>query len=559
MNSIALLLAVLVALFSWLAPNHYPPWVSFHAQLAMAVAFVLAWLATLSRAIAPVALSPLTAASLALALVPPLQCAAGLITYAGDAWLGTAYLLGFGLSVWVGQRLGAGFGVERVLRHVAGLLIAAALLSMGLAMYQWLRLSGLGIFAADLSPNGRPFANLGQPNHLATLLFLGLCGVLTLYQERRMGRPGAGLAAVFFTFGLAMTTSRTAWLAMLLLVAGLLALRRRAGLRIGRAEILGLGAVFVGWLVAWPAINDALLLSGGRALATQVDAGPRTILWSTAIEAIGRRPWFGYGWDQALAAQSDVILDRPSLGRLMGNAHNLLLDLLLWVGVPLGAALFGGLLMWGWRHLRLARDPAAVGLLAMLAGIFAHALVELPLSYTYFLLPAGLIAGLLETRHPPPWRRLAPVRWMLAPSALAIGLTAFITVEYLRVEENVRTLRLEVARIGTGRIVSEAPELHLLTQWADYLRFARVEPRPGLSDAELAHMAQVTRRFPFARAQFDEAVAQALNNRPADAALTWRRLCNLQAPHECRRRQAEWRELADEHPQLKSVELPRLP
>lgn len=557
MNPTLLLFALLGALFAWLAPNHYPPWGSFHAEWAMAGAFSLALLAALHPRLPPVALSPLTATGLALAALPLLQCATGLITYAGDAWMGTAYLLGFALSVWVGQRLAASFGVERVLQGLSGLLIVASLVSMGLALYQWLRLTGLGILAIDLPPNGRPFANLGQPNHLATLLFLGLCGILLLYEARRIGAVCLGVSTAFFTFGLAMTTSRTAWLAMALLVVGLLALRRRAGLRFGAVGALGLGAVFVAWLVAWPWINDALLLSGGRTLSTQTQAGPRTILWSTALEAIRQRPWFGYGWDQAIVAQSDVILRQPSHGRLMGNAHNLLLDLLLWVGIPLGAALFGGLLVWGWRHLRRASDAAAVGVLAMLAGVFAHAMVELPLSYTYFLLPAGLLAGLLDFRHPPARPRPAPVGWMLAPAALAVALFGFVSVEYLRVEDNVRTLRMEVARIGTGRIVSQAPELHLLTQWEAYLQVARIEPKPGMSAEELARMAVVLRRFPYLRAQFDLAVAQALNNRPAEAAETWRRLCNLHWPHECRRKIEEWRELAhDRYPQLSSIALP---
>jgi O-antigen ligase len=558
MNSTVLLFAALLALFSWLAPNHYPPWGSFHAELAMAVAFALALLAALRRPVPQQVLSPLVAAGLLLAALPLLQLAAGLIPYAGDAWLGSAYLLGFGLSVWLGQCLTAHFGADSVLRAVSGLFIAAALASMGLALYQWLRLTGLGIVAIDLPPNGRPFANLGQANHLATLLFLGLAGVIVLYESRQVGRLTAALASTFFTFGLAMTTSRTAWLAMALLVMGLLLLHRRAAMRIRVHEIAGLAALFLGWVLAWSAINEALLLSGGRAFTTLAEAGPRTILWSTAVEAIMRRPWFGYGWDQAILAQSDVILDQPSLGRIMGSAHNLLLDLLLWAGIPLGAAVFGGLLWWGWRHLRMARSATTVGALAMLAGVFAHAMVELPLSYTYFLLPAGLLAGLLEAGHPPAWGRTMPRNAMLAPAAAALALIGSITYEYIQVEDNVRTLRMEVARIGTGRIVSEAPQLRLLTQWGDYLRFARVEPQPGMSAADIDHMATVTRRFPYVRAQFDHALALALNGRPAEAAVMWRRLCNLHLPLECRRKLAEWRELAAErYPQLSAVELPQ--
>lgn len=558
MNSTALLFAALLALLSWLAPNHYPPWSSFHGELAMAGAGGLALLAALRRAAPAVPLSPLGAAALAFSVLPLAQLAAGLITYAGDAWLGTAYLLGFGLSVWLGQRLAASFDPHAVLRAFSGVLVMAALVSMVIALCQWLRLPGLGIATADLPPNGRPFANLGQPNHLATLLFMGLVGILVLFEQRQVNRPTAGLAQAFLTFGLAMTTSRTAWLAMALLVAGLLLLRARASMRVRIVDIAILAVTLIGWLLLWPVINDALLLSSGRTFATQVDAGPRTILWSTALDAISRQPWLGHGWNQSIVAQSDVILDHPSHGRIMGSAHNLLLDLLLWAGIPLGAALFGGLLLWGGRHLRLARDATSVCALAMLAGVFAHAMVELPLSYTYFLFPSGLLAGLLDAQHPPRWRHTARRVWMLAPATVALALLASIACEYMRIEDNVRTLRLEVARIGTGRIVSEAPQLWLLTQWQDYLRVARTEPRAGMSAADLEHLATVTRRFPYARVQFDQAVALALNGRPAQAAVVLQKMCNLHAPPECRQRLAEWRELADEpYPQLKAVALPK--
>jgi O-antigen ligase len=559
MNSTVLLFAALLAVFSWLAPNHYPPWASFHGELAMAVACGLALLTALRRSAPAVPLSPLTAAALALATLPLIHLACGLVSYAGDAWLGTLYLLGFGLSVWLGQRLVASFGASQVLLAFSGLLVTAALASMGLGLLQWLRLQGLGIMSVDMPPDGRPFANLGQPNHLATLLYLGLVGIIVFYENRRIGRPVAALAAAFFTFGLAMTTSRTAWLAMALLVVVLLPLRSRATMRTSTADIVALGAIFVAWLLLWPVINEALLLSGGRTFATQAAAGPRAILWSTAVEAISRHPWFGNGWDQGTVAQSEVILDRPSWGRIMGSSHNLVLDLLLWVGIPLGATIVGGLLLWGWRHLRLARDASSVCAAVMLAGVFAHAMVELPLSYAYFLLPTGLLAGLLDAQHPPGWQRQARRSWMLAPAVAALALMGSVAYEYMRIEDNVRTLRMEVARIGTGRIVSEAPQLWLLTQWGDYLRFARIEPRAGMDSAEIEHMALVTRRFPYLRAQFDHALILGLNGRSDEAALMLRRLCNLHWPWECKRKLSEWRALAQQrYPQLQAVTLPEV-
>jgi O-antigen ligase len=559
MTSVLLFFAALLGLGAWLAPNHYPPWASFHSEFMMAAAGLLV-LPTVFRRARPAtaSLTPLLAGALALSLVPLLQAALGMTSFAGDAWMAFIYLLGFALAVWTGQRLCALHGRQAVLERFMGVVLVAVMVSMGLALYQWLSLSGLGIYAANLPPGGRPFANLGQPNHLSTLLFMGLVGGLYLYEIGRLGPWVTALLCVFLEFGLAMTTSRTAWLAMTALVVALWFFQRRAALRLSRAALVGIAIVFIAWLWLWPVLNDALLLSSGRTFSNQTASDPRAVLWGTAIEAIQREPWLGYGWNQGLVAQSQVVIDQPAGGRLIDSYHNLLLDLLIWNGVPLGAAVFGGLLWWGWRRLARAQDATAVMVLIALLGVFAHTMVELPLSFAYFLLPVGLLMGLLdECAAPVAGPRLPQAVVGMLAAGLA-GLVALVVADYLQVEDNTRVLRFETARIGTAVITSEAPQLRLLTQWGAYLKFARLEPRAGLSADELAWMGRVTERYPYANAQFNLALALGLNGQPDAAALNLRRLCSLHSARRCSERLAEWRDLVQtRHPQLASIPLPK--
>ena len=107
-------------------------------------------------------------------------------------------------------------------------------------------------------------------------------------------------------------------------------------------------------------------------------------------------------------------------------------------------------------------------------------------------------------------------------------------------------------------ITSEAPQLRLLTQWSAYLKFARLEPRAGLSADELAWRGRVTERFPYANAQLNMALALGLNGQPDAAALNLRRLCSLHSARRCAERLAEWRDLVQtRHPQLASIPLPK--
>ena len=61
----------------------------------------------------------------------------------------------------------------------------------------------------------RPGANLGQPNHLATLLVMGLASLLFLFESRRLGATASGLLALTLLTGLAATESRTGVLSFL--------------------------------------------------------------------------------------------------------------------------------------------------------------------------------------------------------------------------------------------------------------------------------------------------------------------------------------------------------
>ena len=559
MTRISLFFAAALALGAWLTPNHYLPWLTFHGELMMAAALALAAAGEFaSRPPAPrEALTPLMLLAAGLAVLPFVQFGFGLIRFAGEAWVSALYLVGFALSMWLGQRLVARLGAGVLAEGLAGLFLAASVLSVGLQLMQWQRLEGLGIFMVDMPPWGRPFANFAQPNHLATLLLMGLAGVLLLHERGRVGVVGTALAALLLLFGMAMTGSRTAWVAVAVLVAAVALARRRLALRSSLPLLAGLSLAFVAFVAAWAPMNEALLLSGGRSLANQAQVGPRPLFYATMLDAVSREPLFGYGWNQGLLAQQRVLDAHPPGGRLMGNSHNLVLDLMVWNGVPLALAIVAALGAWSWRQLRAARDATQGFLLAIVGGVFVHALFEYPLSYAYFLLPVGLAMGALDALAPPRRTVALPRPALAGVAAVALALLAWVTVEYAEVESNARTLAFETARIGSVRIDSAAPELHLLTQWRDYLRFARIEPTAAVDEAQLAWMARMAERFPYSASLLRLAKAQALSGHPDDAQRTLARLCLLHAGPRCRDALRDWQRAArQELPALAAVRLP---
>ena len=264
---------------AFLMPGHYLPWATFQAQWISALALLL--LATLLLASEGQQGKRLPVPSLAwlalsLAAVPPLQYAAGRLHFLSDAVLCSLYLLAFALAVITGaaqDRKAANDSTKLLLVALLG----AGTISVALALVQWLQL-GSFLWVADLPPGGRPGANLAQPNHLATLLCLGVVALLHLYQSRDLGTAVCALLMGWLGLGLVMTQSRTGWLSMALLALWCLWHRRPLALRV-TAPAVCLGAVlFVVAVLVWRPLNEALLLNVAP-LDERLRPGTRWLHW----------------------------------------------------------------------------------------------------------------------------------------------------------------------------------------------------------------------------------------------------------------------------------------
>lgn len=556
MANVALTIASVLAALAWLLPNHYLPWLSFHGELTMVVALCLAFFGEVFKH-ERVYIAKMTTITCIVGLIPLLQAILGLLPFAGDAWIVSLYIFGFAFAQILGSLLSQRIRDTRVLSISACIFIAAALTSVGLQLYQWLRLDGLGIFAADMPFGGTPFANLAQPNHLATLLFLGLAGALFLYEKSVIGGYTTALITAFLQAGMVMTGSRTAWVAMLILLIVLTWWKLRGVLRLPFPGVAATGGLMVVLLLAWRPLNDLLLLTPGRSFAAQAQIGPRPLFYATMIDAVHLRPWSGFGWNQGLAAQDLVVEFHPAGDRLMGSSHNLFLDLVVWNGLPIGLALIALIVFCSFKAFRAVRDAGQVFAATALLGVLIHAMFEFPLSYSYFLLPVGLLMGVFA-------HSLGECKYTVSASVTGVGaaalavLLSLVVVDYLRVESNTRILRFEAAKIGTHEIKSEAPSLLLLTQWQAYLKAIRVKPKPGMREGDLKKMGVVASRFPYVSLQFNYALAAALNGYSDLSTSVLIKLCSLHGPLICNQILGDWGKIrASQYPQLESPQIPR--
>ena len=188
--------------------------------------------------------------------------------------------------------------------------------------------------------------------------------------------------------------------------------------------------------------------------------------------------------------------------------------------------------------------------------MFVLALLEYPLYYTYFVLPTALLMGAISAAAMP--RAVLRVPVWLPPALLVVaGVTlVVVTADYLRLEEDVRSLRFERARIGLDRPRHELSRPLLLTHVGAFARFARSPERNGMRENELRTMQQVAQRFPSADNIVRYAAALAMNDHPTKATEVLRRVCKTHAALTCEENKRRWAALGERQPAIAEVSWP---
>lgn len=550
------LFGLLFFLISWVIPGHYPPWPSFQQEILAASGFFLFGISVLVAGGRRIFYWPTSSLLiLALTFFPAIQWLAGQIHYLSGLMLPIGYLVGFSLAVvffYNGIR-GDSKNPEWILRWFSVLILAASI-SVGLALFQWQGASSFWL--ADVRPGGRPYANIGQPNHLATLCGLGLVGVWLLYEVQTVSGRIAWLLIGWLILGLTMTQSRTGWLFFVSLMGFGWFFRRRIAFRTpDHAWWWGIVA-FISLILFWPWVNSLLLISLESPWDERISAGTRGPLWSGLLEAIERAPWFGWGWGQTSTAQHAVALDQDVGQRMLNYAHNIFIDFCLWIGVPSALFLLGGFLVWISHQVRACRSPLQVAALGSILVITVHSLTEYPLAYLYFLLPLGMFVGILEA-HRGSCRIYVHGKWVFALLMLVGFLAGVIIYDHDRFEGSELHVRMSQAKIGddADRPV-EIPKALLLDQVEAYQRLRLVPARSGMSEAELEEMKFIVQQHPYPPALLRYALAIALNDRPQQAHAELLALCHLHPSVRCDEARTSWRLAQERYPNLEEVAAP---
>lgn len=412
--------------------NHTYPIPTFYAEFSALALFLvlgggMALIVRLSEPRVPFATPVIALMPLVLGLLLVAQTVVLPVSQPSMNWLGGGYLLASFIAVHTGYGfVRAGLG-QKALRWGAAALIAGGLFAVFCQVVQLFHMESKFspfVVAYNVTIERRPFGNMAQANHLATYIAFATAGALYLVQTRRLPMIVWFVLSAIFSAGLALTVSRGPWLQMgVIVVAGLWMAFIQGRSTVaddpdGRASHAGRSKtrawlIPVVLLVLFFAVNAAIrwanlrfhLELGQSAAERMQDANqiaPRLALWKYGWTMFLTHPLLGVGWGEFPLHQFEFVRELGGV-EIANNSHDIFIDLLAKTGLLGMAIVLFSVICWLVRVLRAPHTPARIFALSLLGVLMMHALVEYPQQYMFYLMPAMLIFGLLETR---------PVRWV---------------------------------------------------------------------------------------------------------------------------------------------------
>lgn len=536
---------------AWLIPNHFMPWLGFHSDALAALVLLLLSLAVVFKAKLNIHWHGLAILVLLFLLVISAQYAFGLIFHLGVAWINALYVFGFLVALLVGSLWERSATLECA-DFLFWTVVFGATASLGLQIHQWLGLGWLGDWVIS-SKQSRYYANMAQPNQLGSLFFLGIVGCGWIYVRGKAHAIVATLLAAALFFGLALTESRTGWLNAGLLAIALVGWHSLAGKRPSASVVVFLLVFYGCCVLAVPSLNAWVGSNGAPQEVRSLMDHARLSIWAMVLDAAWLKPWTGYGWGQVSHAQF-----MPGVGQLdfAGNvqqSHNLILDLILWNGIPIGVLASVFLAWWAFKVLVKISTIEQLLMVLFLSVLFSHAMLEFPLQYAYFLLLAGLMMGVINSNlnfqvflTSPKWMGF----FLILVAAVAFGVTVR---DYFLVEKSFYGLRFEQRKIATN-IPKTPPETFVLTQLRDHIIFARKDPASFHDLEDIKWAEGLVKILPSALGMYKLSAMYAFADN-ADAARYWmRNACTMNNIFQCEAVKELWAQQAIIHPAMKKIE-----
>ena len=212
---------------------------------------------------------------------------------------------------------------------------------------------------------------------------------------------------------------------------------------------------------------------------------------------------------------------------------------MLWNGLVLGAVICLALLVSLLWMLARINTLGQLLLVLFLIVLGLHAMTEYPLHYAYFLLPAGMVAGMLSQQLRAPvavTTSLKPVILLFVSAGVALAVTVR---DYTHIENGITAIRLESAFIKHN-FPTTPPDIWVLTDLRAVIVMARWKPEKGMPLEELNTMKSTALVYASGNNMLKTAQAYGLNGDKANATRWLQIACHTTPKSVCQKMQNIW-------------------
>ncbi|MDC4430304.1 Wzy polymerase domain-containing protein [Acinetobacter baumannii] len=482
-----LFLAAILLGFAWLSPFHYNPWVMFSSEISTFAAGLSVLAALFYHHVkiprAQILLLPFT-------LIPIVQWGCGLVFDLSTALLSTFYLLGFWFMILAGYNLSLDQKKrDQIFSGFSLLIIITSLFTSLIAIFQWLNIESHLIYTLHLIGN-RPYGNFGQPNNMATFLIIGLLGCLYLYEKHKVTLWLLLPSALIILFTIALSQSRTSWIVFpfLLIYWMVKQFGKQKRFRFVQGLLWCLAFFLIAGLIL-PYITQFIEFSTNTEITetssfvARAGSGHERIgMWIQILHAIAQQPWLGYGWSQTSVAVVDSI-QYGTVHVWFNSAHNVLLDIIIWNGIPIGIVIIAYFACWFVWLNQQAKETISIIAIMMVCTVLIHAMLEFPQRYAYFLLTCGFLLGIIQAQTP----ILKGIMLNKQVLRLIWGISLILLLAIWRdYNVYVTNSNLLFKNKQPNAEVLGSNQIFILTQFEQRLKWIEMKPKTTLSDADLA-------------------------------------------------------------------------
>lgn len=423
-------------------------------------------------------------------LIPIVQWGCGLVFDLSTALLSTFYLLGFWFMVLAGYNLSLDQKKrDQIFSGFSLLVIITSLFTSLIAIFQWLNIESHLIYTLHLIGN-RPYGNFGQPNNMATFLIIGLLGCLYLYEKNKVTVWLLLPSALIILFTIALSQSRTSWIVFpfLFIYWVVKQFGKQKRFRFVQGLLWCLAFFLIAGLIL-PYITQFIEFSTNTEITetssfvARAGSGHERIgMWIQILHGIAQQPWLGYGWSQTSVAVVDSI-QYGTVHVWFNSAHNVLLDIIIWNGIPIGIVIIAYFTCWFLWLNQQAKETISIIAIMMVCTVLIHTMLEFPQRYAYFLLTCGFLLGIIQAQTPV----LKGIVLNKQVLRLIWGISLILLLAIWRdYNVYVTNSNLLFKNKQPNAEVLGSNQIFVLTQFEQRLKWIEMKPETTLSDADLA-------------------------------------------------------------------------